>query len=82
MSGGLPNPYRRSSRHTEEAASGIDLEEWVVHGLLAAIGGIGVVVGFVFARPIELALGGLLMVAVARLIASERWRDRTRRPRI
>jgi hypothetical protein len=77
MRGGLPNPYRQSSRPGAAGSARVDLEQAVVHGVLAFVGAIGVVVGFAFARPIELAVGGILCAAAGR----ELWRDVTRHRR-
>jgi hypothetical protein len=63
----MRHPYRQSGRPGDEDRPRIDpeaLEERAVQGVLAAVGLLGVVVGFAWHRPTELAVGGLVLLGV------------------
>jgi hypothetical protein len=72
------HPYREpsSAGRAEAARPGLDLEEWVVHGLLAIVGVIGIADGLAAQHPTELVLSMFLAFFAGRYL----WREGVRPP--
>jgi hypothetical protein len=68
----MGHPYRRPSPRPKPGnRRALDAEEWGTHAFLALVGLAGVLVGLLWSRPTELALGSLLAVYPLRVL----WRE-------
>jgi hypothetical protein len=74
------HPYRdpiEERDQSEKAGRALDAEDLAVHGVIALIGAVGVLVGVTCSHSAELVLGGLMTFFAARRLLSavyDRWR--------
>lgn len=72
------HPYRQSEdTRPHDRGDGIDSEECAVLAVLGIVGGIGILIGVFYPRPLELSLGVLFGTFALRMLWLERMRRRS-----